>query len=541
MDPLCNGTLELINQANSLVLKAKAAAAATQPGGGSCREPWADDVIAAKSMIDLLTQSKLFAPAIAAYGPYLETCRHMLEAAVRSQAKPAAATNRAAESPVDVITKPRGGRSKSSVAQGKMGATGGGGRNNEGPVAVTAAGSETDEDDELQGDAPQVQAPTISATRFDSIVGCEGGKQALRENVVLPLALPPSIRDAIFVGPRAASANVLLYGPPGTGKTSLAEAAAGEAGARFYALSPSSILSKYQGESERMLRAVFAQARAAPPAVVFLDEIDALGCSRDGCEDLQGRRLLAELLLQDATVTEYQGGAGGAAAADATVTEDLQTCRLLAELLLQDVTVPEQQGRLLAELLLQVGGLSSRDGVAVIAATNRAEDVDVALLRRFHARIQVAGPGPADLRRMCATFLAGVDHSVTDADFANASNQARWSGSDVRALCREAALAPVRELRLCARLGLGASEPSAPGEEGKGGAAQAGGRAGKGGQGGAAKAGGEKHERCHKVRCGWLNNGNTEALVPRPVTTADLRAAYAALMHLGDNGGGRTQ
>ncbi|CAN0008505.1 unnamed protein product, partial [Choristocarpus tenellus] len=78
------------------------------------------------------------------------------------------------------------------------------------------------------------------------------------------------------VGVRSSGQNVLLHGPPGTGKTSLAEAAGREAGAAFYAVTPSSILSKYQGESERVLRQLFEGAKKTSPAVIFLDEVDAM-------------------------------------------------------------------------------------------------------------------------------------------------------------------------------------------------------------------------------------------------------------------------
>jgi ATP-dependent 26S proteasome regulatory subunit len=77
-----------------------------------------------------------------------------------------------------------------------------------GPMVSAGACS----DDDSDSSARQQPAHTVSVLKFDSIVGCEGPKQALRENVVLPLALPPSVRDAIFTGPRAAGANVLLYG-----------------------------------------------------------------------------------------------------------------------------------------------------------------------------------------------------------------------------------------------------------------------------------------------------------------------------------------
>jgi len=133
---------------------------------------------------------------------------------------------------------------------------------------------------------------------------------------------------------------ILLYGPPGTGKTELAKGIAGESGAAFLLLTPSTLLSKFMGESEKMMSRIFAYAKHLAEehqaAIIFLDEVDSLTTSRGSDGDSQpGMR------------------------------------------------------RLLAELLLQFNGLNSRHRVVVIAATNRIEDLDPALLRRFERRIEV--------------------------------------------------------------------------------------------------------------------------------------------------------
>ncbi|CAM9715449.1 unnamed protein product [Phaeothamnion confervicola] len=148
-----------------------------------------------------------------------------------------------------------------------------------------------------------------------------------------------------------------------------------------------------------------------------------------------------------------------------------------------------RDGRLLAELLLQVGGLGPSDGVVVLGATNRIEDCDAALLRRFHARVYVGPPGRADRAALLRRFMEGVDCVLRDGDVAAlAARTTGWSGSDVESLCREAAMGPVRALYQECDLGaLGApaapaAMPWAPGDGGSGGSG--GGIFGRGSSGG---------------------------------------------------------
>ena len=130
---------------------------------------------------------------------------------------------------------------------------------------------------------------------------------------MLPLALPPDLADSVLTGIRAAPVSILLHGPPGCGKTKLAKAVAGEANAALLSVGPSDILSKFVGESEASIRGLFREARMkarkmeSKCAVIFFDEIDALGRSRvdedsgkmsQAGGDNSSRRLLAELLIQ---------------------------------------------------------------------------------------------------------------------------------------------------------------------------------------------------------------------------------------------------
>jgi vacuolar protein-sorting-associated protein 4 len=141
-------------------------------------------------------------------------------------------------------------------------------------AAAAAGGGESKEDKEKSGlkkalaGAIQSEKPNI---KWDDVAGLEGAKAALKEAVILPAKFPQ-----LFTGKRRPWKGILLYGPPGTGKSYLAKAVATEANSSFFAVSSSDLVSKWQGESEKLVKTLFEMAREKTPSVIFIDEIDSL-------------------------------------------------------------------------------------------------------------------------------------------------------------------------------------------------------------------------------------------------------------------------
>jgi cell division protease FtsH len=229
-------------------------------------------------------------------------------------------------------------------------------------------------------------------TRFTDVAGYDGVKQEVRE-VVDFLQHPQRYQRAGAQGPRG----VLLVGPPGTGKTLLARAVAGEASVPFYAVTASSFVEVFVGLGASRVRELFAEARRNAPAIVFIDEIDAIG----------GRRSVP--------------GMGG----------------------------NDEREQTLNQLLAEMDGFTEDTSVVVLANTNRPEVLDPALLRpgRFDRQVQVPLPTLRDRERILAVHAhgkrlgPGVDLSVV------ARGTPGFSGADLANLVNEAALHAARQDR----------------------------------------------------------------------------------------------
>lgn len=283
--------------------------------------------------------------------------------------------------------------------------------------------------------------PPLVGVSFRDIIGHGQAKLRLDE-ALLPLALPPDIASSVLTGIRAAPASILLHGPPGCGKSKLAKAMAGEAQAVFLSIGPSDILSKFVGESEASVRGLFQKARReamkieSKCAVIFFDEIDALGRSRTDDEsgkmshaggDNSARRVLAELLIQMTALNDNEIG------------------------IASEVEVEEEYDGYCDDDGYSFSGRStttieSKPRIIVVAATNRPEDCDPALLRRFAVRVLIGLPSRKDRKKIIKRLLVDVKHSITSVQLDELALATEgWSGSDLESMTREAVMAPVRE------------------------------------------------------------------------------------------------
>lgn len=243
------------------------------------------------------------------------------------------------------------------------------------------------ERERLRGMLEHTICKTPPNVHWDDIVGLESAKQVLHETIVLPQLYPE-----LFTGKRAPWRSILFYGPPGTGKTHLARAVATETQVSFMNLSSADIVSKWVGEGEKIVRAMFELARENAPTVMFIDEIDAL------C------------------------GSGGESEIDAT-------------------------RRIKTEFLTQLQGFhdNPHDGVLLIGATNVPWSFAENMWRRFQKPIYVPLPDEAARRRMIELSLKNIAHTLTASDLDDLARLTQgYSGSDLELMMRDALLYPVR-------------------------------------------------------------------------------------------------
>ncbi|MBS7554282.1 CDC48 family AAA ATPase [Ancylobacter dichloromethanicus] len=228
-----------------------------------------------------------------------------------------------------------------------------------------------------------------SHKRWADVGGLDDIKRLLVEAVEWPTRHAALYAAAGIQPPKG----ILFYGQPGTGKTLLAKALAGESGANFIAVKGPQLLSMWAGESERGVREVFRKARQTAPCIVFFDEID--------------------------TLTPNRGGTGGA---------------------LTD--------RVVAQLLTEIDGIEDLRGVTVVAATNRLDQIDAALLRpgRFDFLVEFHAPDIPG-RQAILDVHAGKMPLAPDVDLvALAEATAGMVGADIEALCRHAGVAAIRDV-----------------------------------------------------------------------------------------------
>lgn len=225
---------------------------------------------------------------------------------------------------------------------------------------------------------------------WEDIVGLEDVKKIINEIVVWPM-----LRPDIFTGLRGPPKGMLLFGPPGTGKTMIGKCIASQCKATFFSISASSLTSKWVGEGEKMVRALFYLARKMSPSVIFVDEIDSLLSQRSDNENEGSRRIKTEFLVQ------FDG-----------------------------VSVDD------------------KDRILVVGATNRPHEIDEAARRRLVKRIYVPLPEFEGRKKMVKQLVSKYRHNIDESGLNEIAESTKgYSGSDMFNLCREASMEPLREIK----------------------------------------------------------------------------------------------
>merc|ERR1719444_106638 len=225
--------------------------------------------------------------------------------------------------------------------------------------------------------------------QWDDVAGLDNAKDSLKETVILPTRFPQ-----LFTGKRKPFKGILLFGPPGTGKSYLAKAVATEADSTFFSVSSADLISKWQGESEKLVRNLFEMARESPGAraIIFIDEVDSLCGSRSEGESDSSRRVKTEFLVQ-------------------------------------------------------MDGVGKTEGqVLVLGATNVPWELDAAIRRRFEKRVYIPLPDSEARAYMVKLNLGDTPNDLSEEDFDRIGEITEGaSGSDIKVLVKEALMEPLRK------------------------------------------------------------------------------------------------
>jgi vacuolar protein-sorting-associated protein 4 len=269
----------------------------------------------------------------------------------------------------------------------------------------SSATTSTAEDEEISGAISSVIVREKPNVKWEDVAGMEAAKRALREAIILPMSRPD-----LFKGARKPWKGILMFGPPGCGKTYLCKAVASEVDSTFFSVSAANLISKWLGESEKLVKELYDRAVEESPSIIFFDEIDSLAGSRGGSSEGEAMRRVKTQLLQ-----AVEGFGTG------------------------------------EELLVTVG------------ATNTPWDIDAAMRRRFERRVYVTLPTTEAREKMFQIHTRGVGLAA-DVSFEElAKYTAGYTAADIALLCREALMHPIRELDAEGALKDSSIHPRAPG------------------------------------------------------------------------------
>ncbi|EPZ34508.1 hypothetical protein ROZALSC1DRAFT_28221 [Rozella allomycis CSF55] len=244
------------------------------------------------------------------------------------------------------------------------------------------SGKEEEEKNALKASLQSAIISEKPNVHWDDIAGLEAAKEALKEAVILPIKFPH-----LFQGKRTPWKGILLYGPPGT-------AVATEANSTFFSISSSDLVSKWMGESERLVKQLFEMARENKPAIIFIDEVDSLCGARGEGESEASRRIKTEFLVQ-------MNGVG-----------------------------------------------NDQTGVLVLGATNIPWQLDSAIRRRFERRIYIPLPEVTSRAKMFQLNVGSTPCELTSKDYRYLAEKSEgYSGADIAVLVRDALMEPVRKVQ----------------------------------------------------------------------------------------------
>ncbi|GMT26793.1 hypothetical protein PFISCL1PPCAC_18090 [Pristionchus fissidentatus] len=250
-----------------------------------------------------------------------------------------------------------------------------------------------DDDDDKKKLQEKLQGAIVMVkpnVKWTDIAGLASAKESLQEAVILPIKFPQ-----LFTGNRKPWRGILLYGPPGTGKSYIAKAVATEAGqSTFFSISSADLMSKWLGESEKLVKNLFQLARENKPSIIFIDEIDSMCGSRSDNESESARRIKTEFMVQ-----------------------------------------------------MQGVGMDN-DGILVLGATNIPWTLDAAIRRRFEKRIYIPLPDVHGRKEMFRIDVGKNKHTMSDVDFKTLADKTEgFSGYDINILIKDALMQPVRRVQ----------------------------------------------------------------------------------------------